>query len=220
MVKAFIFDMDGVIIASEKSWHEHIQEVWPKLVGPEIASVFRLPIGQTPLNIYEEAVKHGATVPREAFLQEFENIAQKVYREAPFTTDIERLGEYLVTHNFRMGLVSSARRSWIDLVLQRLSFGNQIGVVLSINDHPELKPKPHPGSYIETIEQLGATSDTSIILEDSNSGIRAAKDAGVFTIGLTANLLPEYTQHGADIYANTVDDIIEIVDGFSRKLQF
>lgn len=219
MTKAFIFDMDGVLVASEKLWHESLEKIWPQLVGPEIAAVFRIPIGQTPLTMHAEAVKHGSTVTLEEFLTEFEKIAHIVYKEAPITENFDKLVQFLADNHYRLGLVSSSKRSWIDLVLERVSFKDKIASIVSINDAPDLQSKPHPGSYIETIANLDAKSDTTIVLEDSNSGIQAAKAAGVYTIGFTANLLPEYTQHGADKYANKIEDVIEIVKEFDKKLQ-
>lgn len=218
MTKAFIFDMDGVIIADEQRKKEALQEVWPQLVGEDIASVFRIPVGQTPLSLHAEAVKHGATISQEKFMDEFEKVALRIYNESPITTDMDKLGEYLIQHGYKIGVVSSAKKSWMEIVFKRLAFGEHINAIISINDHTELKPKPHPGGYIEAIAELGSTSDTTIILEDSNSGIQAAKGSGAYTIGLTTNLLPEYTQHGADIYANNVQDVISIVELFDKQL--
>jgi HAD superfamily hydrolase (TIGR01509 family) len=219
MIKAFIFDMDGVIIASEESWHRYLDNVWAELVGKETANVFRFPVGMTPTSIYSEAVKHGSKVSEEQFYKQFNEIAEKVYQESPFTGGIEDLGNFLISRQYKIGLVSSSPRAWINTVLERLSFKDHITAIVSINDRPELKPKPHPGSYFETISELGAKSETTIILEDSNSGIQAAKAAGAFTIGMTAHLLPTYTQHGADIYANNVEDIKKIVVDFDDRLQ-
>jgi beta-phosphoglucomutase-like phosphatase (HAD superfamily) len=218
MTKAFIFDMDGVLVSSISYWHKYVEEVWPDLVGAEVAAVCHVPVGQTPASVYAEAVKHGSKVSKEAFMQKFDELAVKVYQEAPFTSGIEDLGTFLLSKNYKIGLISSSPKLWIDSVVNRLSFGGQIEAIISINDDEGLKPKPHPGSYIQIIDKLGARSETSIILEDSNSGIQAAKSAGVFTIGLTTNLLPEYTQHGADTYANTVEEIIKIVEDFDRDL--
>jgi beta-phosphoglucomutase-like phosphatase (HAD superfamily) len=218
MTKAFIFDMDGVIIASEGAWHQYLDNIWAELVGAETAAVFRFPVGMTPSSIYSEAVKHGSTCTEETFNKKFDEIAEKVYKESPFTGGIDDLGNFLLSREYKIGLVSSSPKAWIDVVLERLSFGDQIAAITSLNDRPELKPKPHPGGYFETMNQLGASSDTTIILEDSNSGIQAAKASGAFTIGLTAHLLPSYTQHGADIYANNVEDIKKIVADFDDRL--
>lgn len=219
MVKAFIFDMDGVIIASEEGWHQYLDNVWAELIGTDTANVFRFPVGMTPTSIYNEAVKHGSKVSEEQFYKQFNEIADKVYHESPFTGGIDDLGNFLISRDYKIGLVSSSPRAWIDKVLERLTFRDHISSIVSINDRPELKPKPHPGSYFVTINELGAKSETTIILEDSNSGIQAAKAAGAFTVGFTTHLLPTYTQHGADIYANNVDDVKRIVTDFDDRLQ-
>lgn len=219
MNKGFIFDMDGVLVASIEYWHKYIESEWPALVGSEIAAVCRVPVGQTPMTVYAEAVKHGSKVSKEIFMQKFNEIAEKVYQEAPFTAGIDDLGAYLLSRQYTIGLISSSPKAWMDRVLGRLSFGDKMKAVVSINDSPNLLPKPHPSSYIEIMGMLGVTSDNTIILEDSNSGIQAAKSAGVFTIGLTTNLLPEYTQHGADTYANSVEEIFQIVELFDKRLE-
>lgn len=211
--------MDGVLVASIEYWHKYIQSEWPELVGHEVAAVCRVPVGQTPVSVYAEAVKHGSQVSKETFMQKFNEIASKVYLEAPFTSGVEDLGEYLLSKQFTLGLISSSPKAWMNTVLHRLSFGDKISAVVSINDSPDLLPKPHPSSYMEIMGMMGVISDNTIILEDSNSGIQAAKSAGVFTIGLTTNLLPEYTQHGADTYANSVEEIIQIVELFDKKLE-
>lgn len=218
MTKAFIFDMDGVLIASIANWKKYVQEVWPELVGPEVAAVCRVPVGQTPISVYNEAVKHGAKVPKDVFLQKFDEIAKKVYDESHFTGGIDELGAYLVDKNYKLGLISSSPKAWMDTVVQRLSFGDKIETLVSINDTPHLLPKPHPGSYLEIMANMGVKSASVIVLEDSNSGIQAAKSAGIYTIGLTANLMPDYTQHGADAYANSIEEIIQIVEEFDRQL--
>lgn len=219
MSKGFIFDMDGVLIASIEYWHKYIESVWPDLVGSEVAAVCRVPVGQTPVSVYTEAVKHGSKVSKDVFLQKFNEIATKVYQEAPFTAGIEDLEEYLLSKQYKLGLISSSPKAWMDSVVQRLSFAEKINAIVSINDSSTLLPKPHPSGYLEIMNMLELTSDNTIVLEDSNSGIQAAKSAGVFTIGLTTNLLPEYTQHGADTYANSVEEIIQIVEFFDKKLE-
>jgi len=219
LTKAFIFNMNGVIIDSEKTWRKHLNEIWGELVGEQTANVFRFPVGMSPESVYTEVVKHGSNPPKEKFIQKFNEIAGIVYSESPLTLGINDLGNYLVAKNYKLGLVSSSPAGWIQTVVERLSFGPKITCIVSINDHPELLPKPHPGSYFTVMNTLGAHSGRSIALEDSNSGIQAAKGAGVYTIGFTEHLLPDYMQHGADVYVNNVADTIKIIEEFDAKLR-
>lgn len=218
MTKAFIFNMNGVIVDSEKPWRKYLNTIWQELVGTQIASVFRFPVGMSPESVYIEVVKHGSKTPREEFIRKFNEISSKVYEEAPLTNGIEELANFLIAKQYKLALVSSSPTSWIDTVVNRLSFKDNISCIISINDNPDLKPKPHPSCYIVALDKLGAKSGSSLCIEDSNSGIQAAKGAGIFTIGFTTHLLPDYTQHGADAYANNIYEAIKVVEEFEKKL--
>jgi len=212
MQQVFIFDMDGVLINSEIPWHRELDAIWPDLIGKDVAVVFPVPVGLTPQGIFEGARQHGSQVTKEKFYRAFEAIAKEVYEEAPITEGTEELAAFLLEKSFKLGIVSSSPLAWIKRVIHRLSFSQEIEYVVSINDRPDLQPKPSPVAYLEAIAHL--KGDRTIILEDSNSGIQAAKKAGAFTIGLQTNLLKGYTQHGADAYAQTMEEVIDLVTKF------
>lgn len=66
------------------------------------------------------------------------------------------------------------------------------------------------------MKALEASPESTVILEDSNSGIKSAKASGAYTIGLKQNLVNGYIQEGADAYAETMADVIDIVSRLSR----
>ena len=90
-------------------------------------------------------------------------------------------------------------------------------LILSIRERPELKPKPSPEGFLEALRILDASAEKSIVLEDSNPGIAAAKAAGCFAIGFRGYLIPGYEQQGADAYADTMDDVVKIVEQFTQR---
>ena len=83
--------------------------------------------------------------------------------------------------------------------------------MISLEERKDLAHKPSPAGYLEAIKTLGVTPESSIILKDSNAGIASAKASEAYTIGLKQNLVKGYNQEGADIYADTVEDVIKIV---------
>lgn len=117
--------------------------------------------------------------------------------------------------NFRLGLVSSSPRKWIDYLLPRLSFSDKLEQIISLNERPDLKPKPEPDGYLEALDNLEADPQLSLILEDSNSGIQSAKASGAYVIAFRGNLVDGYSQKGADTYADTMDDVIKLVEAYS-----
>lgn len=211
MNKAFIFDMDGVIVDSERAWQKYGDHFFSRLVGSKIEEKIGSIIGMTINEEYEKATSYGFSMNKNDFVKAYDKKAAYIYSKASITKGINKLGEKLISLGFKLGLVSSSRKNWIEHVLPRFSFSKSLEQIISVNDRPDLKPKPNPAAYLETIQKLGATPKTTIILEDSNSGIQAGKNAGAFVIGFSQNLVDGYIQKNADVYAKNIEEVIEIV---------
>ena len=211
MNKAFIFDMDGVVVNSEKAWEKYENDFLEKLLGEEISKKVGDTIGVSVNTVYDKASALGFDIPREKFKNIYDEAAFRMYDKANITSGINILVDFLIKKNFRLGLVSSSATSWINKVLQRLSFANKFESVISLNERPDLKPKPSPDGYVETMRNLGSQPNSTIILEDSNSGITAAKASGAFTIAFTQNLVGGYKQIEADSKADNMEEVIGII---------
>lgn len=212
MNKAFIFDMDGVIVNSEQAWVKYGSTFLEDLFGAEIAQKIGYPIGLTISLIYEKALQNGFSMDKNKYLEIYDKQAAYIYSKANITEGVEKLAQTLLKSGYKIGLVSSSRLNWINHVLPKLSFSKNFEHIISVNDRPDLKQKPNPESYLEAIAKLRASPKTTIILEDSNSGIKAAKLSGAFTIGFSQNLIPGYKQTGADIYAENMYEVIRIIE--------
>ena len=213
--KAFIFDMDGVLIDSESAWAPYQNQFSTSLFGRDIYSRIGSTIGISVDEIYKRAQQYGFGLSLDEYYRIYDEQARIIYANAVPTPNMNGLINHLITQGFKLGLVSSSRRNWIEIVLARLNIGDEFDFVLSLNDRKDLKSKPHPDGYIEAMEYLQVTSRRTIVLEDSNAGIQSAKSSGAYTIGFKALLLPNYVQTGADIYAANVSDVIKIVDKFN-----
>lgn len=211
MNKAFIFDMDGVIVDSEKTWIKYNNDFLDKLLGKKLAKKIGDTIGVSVRVIYKKAKALGLEMPREKFQSVYDKTAFNVYDKATITPGIDSLIDFLIKNNFKLGLVSSSAISWIGKVLPRISFANKLESIVSLNERLDLKPKPNPDGYFETMKNLGSQPTSTIILEDSNSGITAAKASGAFVIAFTQNLVHGYKQIEADSKANTMEEVVEIV---------
>ena len=213
--KAFIFDLDGVLIDGEPLWEKAKKEIFVDLFGKEIYIKMRPSVGISMEGIYERAVQLGAKVTQQQVFKAFEKYALAIYSTTPITEGINNLGHLLIHKKYAIGIVSSSPKHWMNLVINRLSFKNDISIVISLKERGDLKQKPAPDGYLEAIKQLRATPSTTLILEDSNGGIASAKAAGAHVIGLRQNLIPGYVQEGADMYVDTVDEVILIVKNFN-----
>jgi beta-phosphoglucomutase family hydrolase len=190
---ALIFDMDGVIVDSNPlhrdSWAafnltkglETTEEMHQRMYGRRNDQIVRDFYGDH-LSA-EEVFAHGAA-------------KEKVYRQMLG----DRLEETLVPglrpflEQFRgapMAVASNAEPENIDFVLDRAGLRQYFKAV--VDGHQVTHPKPHPEVYLRAAELLGMEPRNCIVLEDSHTGIAAAKAAGmrIVGIGTTHENLPD-----------------------------
>lgn len=218
MNKAFLFDLDGVLINDEAIWENEKQQMYARLFGEEIHKQLGSTLGINMDGIYERAAAAGTKVSQEDFIREFYALASDIYSTAPIPSGVEELAKALSLLDYHIGIVSASPLAWITTVTKRLGFENDIEVIISLHERSDLKHKPDPDGYLKAIEVLQSSPTKTIILEDSNSGIKSAKASGAYTIGLKQNLVNGYIQKGADDYAETMEGVIEFVKKKSDSL--
>lgn len=191
--KAFIFDLDGVIIDSENWW----DKLYFKKSGHSL--------GQTISSAFTEAKLTNPNLSWKKYLANLNLAANTIYRRAPLSPGINELLKFLIKHHYRLGLVSGSTKAWINLALKRLDY--PIKSTISLEDRRDLKPKPSPDGYLEMIKTLKVRPQNTTILEDTNMGIKSAKAAGAFTICFTRFHPQNYHPASADIYTDSLRQI-------------
>ena len=209
--RLFVFDMDGVLVASEKSWVEDEADFYVKLFGEDIALAIGDMVGVSIEDIYQKAKALGTPVTHEEYSRKSDEAAMRVFGRCSISEGANELVDYLVKHDWQIALLSSSPMHWIEQVTSRLPWWDKLAIVLSLNAHKELRPKPAPDGYLHLLKSLHADAKQSVALEDSNPGIVSAQTAGFFTIDYREHLPVGYEQMGADITAETMKDVLEIV---------
>jgi HAD superfamily hydrolase (TIGR01509 family) len=210
--KAFIFDLDGVLINNEPAWEHAKKAIFTGLFDQEVYEQMGSTVGLSLDATHARTVALGGKKTKEDIHEAYREHAPTIYGETPITPGIQKLGEELVQRDYRIGIVSASPLDWMKLVIARLNFRDDIGVVISLEERTDLEHKPSPDGYSEAINSLQAIPASTLILEDSNAGIAAGKAAGAFVIGLQQNLLEGYVQHGADVYVAHVDEVTKYLD--------
>ena len=213
MNKAFFLVLVGVLIDSEPVWQQVEKPMLERVVGKEVADRIGSSIGLNATQVFEKARQLDASVRSEDVVAGYAALEPEVYSHAPITAGVDALIDTLASNGFRIGLVTQPAQSAIDIVLQRIASAAKIDRTLSLFQHPQLRPKPEPDGYIDILREFTADPKHSCILEDSNTGIRAAHAAGAFVIGFRGNLIEGYEQTGADQYAESIEDVARIVLG-------
>ncbi|GGZ91014.1 HAD family hydrolase [Algibacter mikhailovii] len=185
MLKAVIFDMDGVIIDSEpmhnKAYHDMFDEVGID-VSTELYESFT---GQSTINICKRLCVHFNLDESPETLVSLKRKHYKHFFDS--NSDLGLIDGVLDLikdyHNNGLTLVlgSSAAMISINQIFERFQLDQYFIAKLSGGDLKE--SKPHPEIFIKAAQATGFSREECMVIEDSTNGIEAAKGAGIFCVG-------------------------------------
>ena len=184
MLKAIIFDMDGVIVDSEplhkKAYYKMFQDV-NIVVSSKVFASFT---GQATLKICQtlcegfnlkQAPIELVALKRKHFKYIFENDTDFCLIEGVLNLIID-----YKKNGLKLVLASSASMATINTIFNRFGLNNYFIAKLSGAD---LKAsKPHPEIFIKAAIASGHSKNECLVIEDSTNGIKAAAAAGIFCV--------------------------------------
>lgn len=101
-----------------------------------------------------------------------------------------------------VGVASNSPRAFVERTLEAAGLRDRFACVLSAEDVE--RPKPAPDLYVALARALGADAADCVALEDSATGVRAARAAGAFVIGVPS--LEGVVLDEADLVASSLAD--------------
>ena len=185
MLKAVIFDMDGVIIDSEPlhryAYNKMFEDVNIKVSDAQYESF----TGQSTINIckklciifrLKETPEYLVSLKRKHYEYIFKND-----KDFDLIDGVLDLIKDYHANGLTLVLGSSASMPGIERIFKRFDLNTYFLAKLSGAD---LKAsKPHPEIFIKAAEASGFKTSECIVIEDSTNGIKAANDAGIFSVG-------------------------------------
>ncbi len=183
-MKAVIFDMDGVLIDSEKIWAIHEVE-FVNTIAPGFSSKDHSKItGKSPTGTYAYLKeKYNLKLTKEEFLEIYKNFAlEKVYPFSKISPHALEFIKYLQTKQIPMAIASSSIQAWIDYIVNKYELKKYFQAIVSA-DHIGGIGKPAPDIFLYTARQLNIKPKNCLVLEDSENGVIAGKNAGMTTYG-------------------------------------
>jgi len=225
MLKAVIFDLDGVVIDSNPFHRLAWEKFLVKRGIPVNEDIFNRVISGTPGDQALRILLGGEITDDQ--VQMFVNEIDAEYREsirnsrafAPMAGLREFLEE-LKKSGIMIALATSAPVENIDLVLSGLELSEFFGVI--IGKSQVKNGKPHPEVYLTAMDMLGVQADQCVVFEDSLAGVQAAVNAQIKTLGvLTSETADTLLMAGAsttlsDFAGITLEDLSELLE--CRKL--
>ncbi|MCO7176878.1 HAD family hydrolase [Sporolactobacillus kofuensis] len=182
MIKAIVFDFDGVILDSERLMYLVMQKMYRKYNLDLPLSIWSQAIGtQHGFNSIDYLEEHAhVTIDNEAFYKERDALFNQLVDEEEVLPGVKSVLEQAKRLGLKIGLATSSKGEWPRKHLSRLGISDYFQSIKSWDD--VLKVKPDPALYIKSLESLGVQPKEAIAIEDSFNGSLAAKRAGMYCI--------------------------------------
>lgn len=180
-------DLDGTLINSESIFFEAFKEILKEKFNVDISFseyeenelnknsnlINKLKFkNKIPNNILEKTIMNWV-------YNKYLNKFKKLIKDDDVYLNFELL-KRVKNKGIKIGLISTSKREFINLILQGLKLDNLFDIIISREDVTNLKPSPE--AYINAINTLRINSDECIAVEDSYRGIEASTNAKIKTI--------------------------------------
>jgi len=175
-IKLIIFDMDGVLVDSEKIWKKKeinfmkkfssnfSSQDQEKIVGGSIFSTF---------NFLKEFFH--INISFQQFEKEYETFGlQQIYPKVDLMPGVKNFLEF-ASKKFLLALGSNSHKSWINTVVNQFDIKKFFQTIVSAQDVKN--GKPSPDIFLQAAKNLKILSKNCLVLEDSEKGVLAAKKA-------------------------------------------
>jgi HAD superfamily hydrolase (TIGR01509 family) len=213
MIEAVIFDLDGVLIDSERAWASAREQLVRERGGAWRSDAVRAMMGMsTPeWSRYMHEELDVAMAPEE-IAHEVVRRVERLYRDHLPLMPGAHDAVASLSSVWRLGLASSADRAIIELVLDLADMRGLFAATVSSEE--VARGKPAPDVYLQAARGVGAEPSRCAAVEDSTNGLRAAQAAGMFVIALPNRDFPP-----TDEALRSADVIIESLKELGPELE-
>lgn len=216
MIKAVIFDMDGVLIDSEIVYVNHVYSMLAKR-DPRIKPEQLYPmVGSTNQRTKEIVFElAGEALDSKAFNKEYETYFSCCPVDYPsiLRGDAHGTLTYIKERGYKIGLASSSSPKGIETVVTTCGLKQYFDSIISGDMFKE--SKPHPEIYLHTSNMLAVSPADCLVIEDSNYGIKAAHSAGM-TVAAYKDERFSFDQSLAQYSINSLSEIPELLDKLNK----
>ena len=204
---AVVFDNDGLLLDTESVWTRAEQDLFERR-GGEFTPADKRELVGTSAEIAGGVLERRLGEPGRA-AELIEELNALVVAELEHGVEA-MLGARELLHALRLrgtplGLVSNSPLAFVVRSLELVGFEDDFDVVLSA--HEVAAPKPAPDPYLEACRRLGVEAGPAVVaLEDSPTGVAAARAAGLTVIGVPSieGVALEEAHHLADSLLDAV----------------
>ena len=198
-MQTVIFDMDGVLVDSEYTFFKSKSDMLAEAGHPVETSYHYQFMGTTFTFMWEE-MKKEFDLPKsvDEYIQEMNQRRKAIFQETgvkPIKGAVA-LVKALHQAGFKLAVASASPRNEIKQYLTELGIIDCFSAYVSADEVEH--GKPAPDVFLEAAKRIARNSSECIVFEDTKNGSRAAKNAGMYTIGFANPEYPKQDLSAAD----------------------
>lgn len=221
MIRALIFDFDGLILDTETAEYVTWQEIYAEHERELPLPVWQTAIGTMdafdPVAYLQGLVERPLDRPTLITRHRQTNLARLAHYHAlpgvlDYLDDAEQLG-------LKVGIASSSDRAWLTQHLTRLGLLERFAVIRGRDDVNNVA-KPAPDVYLAAAAALGVAPHEVLALEDSTNGSLAAKRAGMWCVAVPNRMTQSLNFDHVDLRLNSLAEmpLAQVLAYFERNV--
>lgn len=213
MIKAVIFDMDGVLVDSEP-FHVEIEKRQFTLNNVPVTREEQQQYMGVAAEVMWRTLSERYSINRSVEELIEQNRAESIrffseVDEIPLMPGVIELLEVLRANNYPLAVASSSFPEVIDLVLERTCIRSYFQEVVSSQEAG--RSKPEPDVFLLAAKRLGVEPRNCLVVEDSANGIKAAHSANMSCVAYQGEGVDPQTQNAADAIISSYHQLVTMV---------
>ena len=207
MIRAIVFDFDGLILDTEepvyRSWLEVYEahgetlpfERWVQIVGSTNTEFH-------PQRHLEERL--GRPLSQEVVDGRIGRRTEMILAQQVLPGILQYIDDATAL-GLKLGVASSSTRDWVSGHLERLGILGRFDCVRCRDDVNSAKPAPD--LYVAVLDCLGVSPSEAFAIEDSPNGVIAAKQAGMLCVAIPNSITARLDLSKADLVLRSLSDL-------------
>ena len=192
MIQAVIFDMDGLMIDSERITYECFRRYLKNINLDMTEAFYKTLLGQT-IQVCKKKVldQYGKEFPYDDCVRQVHKMLdeQILSKRIPIKKGLIDLLKYLRENQYKRMVATSSERYRVEKILKAAGILEYFDDSIC-GDEVE-NGKPDPEVFLKACEKLGVSVNEALVLEDSEAGIQAAFAGGIKVICVPDMKYPE-----------------------------
>ncbi len=212
-IKAVIFDMDGVLLDSERHWGPELDVFFSQLV-PWTSVDKERTTGIGLSGVYRYLVdRYGLAMPLDTFTERCDAIALAVYAKTSLSPHAKECLGALKAAGIKVALGTSGHETWWTAGLAGKGVQPLFDAIVGADDVGG-KTKPAPDIYLKAAEKLGVPPGECLVVEDAMHGVISAKAAGMRCLGYRTDVNATQDLSATDREITDLAEIPELIARF------